>query len=418
MNPGIVNQKWKTLSLEELIISTSNYIPFVIITETHLNPDIMDAEIQIKNYNLHRADRISRKGGGVTIYSHDSISINCVESFTDKHCQAVLLYNETNNMIVVGAYRPPDTSLASFTNLMTKIQDFINKFNNPDVIILGDLNFPNVVWCNNTIKSGKSTEDNKSAQLLLDFMDRNFMIQKVDENTRNDKNILDVIIMNNDDHLHSITVEKCKITSDHDLVMCDLQNVFKKPTVTEGPYKPSTEFDKYNWNKAKWESIREDLKKVDWEPIMNNETSVKNMSQKFEDTVISVASKHTLELKLTTSSKRYCIPGERMALIRRKKKISSKINWLKYVNPTNKSLEQQESALKILYQKKEHIETKIKLSILEEQSKKELSVLEKIKTNPKAFYAYSKQQSKVKCKIGPLKDIKAQGHGGSFTTTI
>ena len=74
------------------------------------------------------------------------------------------------------------------------------------------------------------------------------------------------------------------------------------------------------------------------------------------------------------------------------------------MNPTNKSLQQQESALKTLYHEKEHIETKIKLSILEEQSKKELSVLEKIKTNPKAFYSYSKQQSKVKCKIGPLKD--------------
>lgn len=405
MNPGILNQKWKTLSLEELIISTPNYIPFVIITETHLKPDIFDAEIQIKNYNLQRADRLAnRKGGGVSVYSHDSIAISCVETFSDKHCQAVLLYNETHNVIVVGVYRPPDTPLVSFTNLMIKIQDFINKYNNPDIIIQGDLNFPNVVWCNSAIKSGKSTEDNKSAQLLLDFMDKNFMTQHVEENTRDDKNILDVIIMNNDEHLHNITVEKCKITSDHDLVKCDLLNLFKKPTVTKAPYKPTSEFDKWNWNKANWDSIREDLNKVDWEQMMNNETSVQNMSQKFEDTVISAASKHTIEHKLTTSSKHNCIPSERLALIRRKKKINSKINWLKYVNPTNKSPEQQESALKILSHKKEHIETEIKLSILEEQSKKELAVLEKIKTNPKAFYAYSKQKSKVKCRIGPLKD--------------
>ena len=269
MNPGILNQKWKTLSLEELITSTPNYIPFVIITETHLKPDIFDAEIQIKNYNLQRADRLAnRKGGGVSVYSHDSIAISCVETFSDKHCQAVLLYNETHNVIVVGVYRPPDTPLVSFTNLMIKIQDFINKYNNPDIIIQGDLNFPNVVWCNSAIKSGKSTEDNKSAQLLLDFMDKNFMTQHVEENTRDDKNILDVIIMNNDEHLHNITVEKCKITSDHDLVKCDLLNLFKKPTVTKAPYKPTSEFDKWNWNKANWDSIRED--KVDWEQMMNN----------------------------------------------------------------------------------------------------------------------------------------------------
>ena len=117
MNPEIANQKWKTLSLEELVLSTSAFVPFMIITETHLTPNILDAEIYIKNYNLHRAHRLNRKGGGTTIYSHDSIAISCVETFTDKHCQAVLLYNETNNLVVIGAYRPPDTTLVSFTML-------------------------------------------------------------------------------------------------------------------------------------------------------------------------------------------------------------------------------------------------------------------------------------------------------------
>ena len=90
------------------------------------------------------------------------------------------------------------------------------------------------------------------------------MIQHVEENTRADKSILDVIIMNNDDYLHSINVEKCKITSDHDLVMCNLLNLFKKPTVVNDPYKPENEFDRWNWNKAKWDNIREDLSKEDW----------------------------------------------------------------------------------------------------------------------------------------------------------
>ena len=356
MNPGILNQKWKTLSLEELIISIANFIPFLVITETHLNPNIFDAEVQIKNYNLQRADRAdNRKGGGVAIYSHDSIAISSVEMFSDKHCQAVLLYSESHNFIISGVYRPPDAPLGSFTNMITKIQDFINKYNNPDIMIQGDLNFPNVIWSNSTIKSGKSTEDNKSAQLLLDFMDRNFMTQLVEENTRDNKNILDVIITNNAELLHDITVEKCKITSDHDLVKCDILNLFKKPTETDAPYKPSSEFDRWNWNKAKWNPIREELGTVDWEQLMNNEDSVKSMSQKFEDTVIRVASKHTVEHKLKTSHKQNRIPRERLALINRRKKINSKINWLKYVNPTNKSPEQIDSALKELLHKKEHI---------------------------------------------------------------
>ena len=144
---------------------------------------------------------------------------------------------------MVAAYRPPDTPLVSFTNLMSKIQEFINKYKNSDIILLGDLNFPNAVWHNSTIKAGKSAEDKKSAQLLLNSMDMNLMTQYVEKNTRADKNILDVIIMNNDEHLHNITVEKCKITSDHDLVKCDLLNVFKKPAVSKEPYKPSNELE-------------------------------------------------------------------------------------------------------------------------------------------------------------------------------
>ena len=118
MNPGILNQKWKTLSLEELIISIANFIPFLVITETHLTPNIFDAEVQIKNYNLQRADRAdNRKGGGVAIYSHDSIAISSVEMFSDKHCQAVLLYSESHNFIISGVYRSPDAPLVSFTNM-------------------------------------------------------------------------------------------------------------------------------------------------------------------------------------------------------------------------------------------------------------------------------------------------------------
>ena len=39
--------------------------PFILLTETHLNPQIVDAEIYIENYTLYRSDRIGRSHGGV-----------------------------------------------------------------------------------------------------------------------------------------------------------------------------------------------------------------------------------------------------------------------------------------------------------------------------------------------------------------
>ena len=39
-----------------------------------------------------------------------------------------------------------------------------------------------------------------------------------------------------------------------------------------------------------------------------------------------------------------------------------------------------------------------------------MEVLEKIKTNPKAFYSYAKRKKKVKSRIGPLKDKEGNLH--------
>ena len=408
MNPEKTNQKWKTLSLEELIITTPTFIPFVILTETHLKPDVLDAEMHIQNYSLYRADRINREKGGAIIYVHESIVITSNDIYSDKYCQAVLIYSEIYNITLIGAYRPPDTPCASFSNMLSKAQEFIDKHKSADIYLLGDLNFPQIQWKTTSIKSGKSTEENISARLLLDFMDQHFMIQHVEENTRADKNILDVIIMNNDEYLHSIRVEKCKITSDHDIVVCDLINLFKNTSSINEPYTPSNQFDKWNWNKADWVKIREELGNHNWNQLLNCE-SVTDMCNIFEETVIEISSKFTKHQD-TPRSRQSKIPSDRMALIKNKKRVNSKINRIKYLGQPRKSPEQTKSSLDNLYKQKVIIEEAMKQSIKTEQSREEEKILNKIKTNPKVFYAYAKRKSSIKCKIGPLKDSCGKLH--------
>ena len=135
MNPEKTNQKWKTLSLEELIITTPTFIPFVILTETHLKPDVLDAEMHIQNYSLYRADRINREKGGAIIYVHESIVITSNDIYSDKYCQAVLIYSEIYNITLIGAYRPSDTPCASFSNMLLKAQEFIDKRKSADIYI-------------------------------------------------------------------------------------------------------------------------------------------------------------------------------------------------------------------------------------------------------------------------------------------
>ena len=60
--------------------------------------------------------------------------------------------------------------------------------------------------------------------------------------------------------------------------------------------------------------------------------------------------------------------------------------------------------LEKLYTKKSSLEIEIRDSIREEARKKEKDAIEKIKCNPRAFYAYAKKKSKTLTSIGPLLD--------------
>ena len=182
MNPSIYNQKYKTKYIDEQTIDEDHFVPFIVLTETHLFKDIYDAEVQIKHYNLYRADRIKRKCGGTAIYIHESIAIDNIDTFSDSVCESVMLYNKTLNLVIISAYRPPkgENNLhihKSFSNLLSTIETFLSKLKNPDVIILGDFNLPSIDWKSETIESSKS--DKKCAEIMLQFIDKQLLTQHV-----------------------------------------------------------------------------------------------------------------------------------------------------------------------------------------------------------------------------------------------
>ena len=42
--------------------------PFICVTESHLTPEVLDAEISIPGYDVFRSDRVGRSHGGVVTY--------------------------------------------------------------------------------------------------------------------------------------------------------------------------------------------------------------------------------------------------------------------------------------------------------------------------------------------------------------
>ena len=88
-----IKSKWRTgivLNIEGLYPSKKrfkvNYLAslcqlynseYICITESHLNEDIFDAEVTIKDFNMFRHARTKRSRGGVLIYVKDNIISKC-----------------------------------------------------------------------------------------------------------------------------------------------------------------------------------------------------------------------------------------------------------------------------------------------------------------------------------------------------
>ena len=160
---------------------------------------------------------------------------------------------------------------------------------------------------------------------------------------------------------------------------------------------------KLNWTKAKWDNIRADLSEVKWEEILGDK-DVDEMCTLLNDTVASIATKYCPQHK--TNNTKTNIPRERRSLIRTRRHIISKINFLKYLKPVHNDIETSDRNQKIskLNSKQLETEEKIKQSIKEEVRRKEEDAIQKIKLNSRAFYSYANRQRKVKTKIGPLID--------------
>ena len=65
------------------------------------------------------------------------------------------------------------------------------------------------------LKPDTTAPERRQAEMLINFMNEHLLTQTVTEYTRAGKSILDLVIVNNEDLIHSIQVNKTNF-SDHD----------------------------------------------------------------------------------------------------------------------------------------------------------------------------------------------------------
>ena len=419
INPSFSSHKVKLQQIREWVGTSHFKIPFFVITESWLNEGVFDAEISIEGFTIYRADRVERKQGGVVIYISSDIPATDVKIFSSTYCEAVSVYMETANTVLSGVYRPPASysepsrrcPVDHFQSCLQGIESFIKKHEPANVVLTGDFNFPMVDWGNLEIKSGLNTlaTERQSAELLLSLSERLFLHQVVQIPTRMDKNILDLVLTNNDHLIHDVDVVRTE-WSDHDLVKITLKtqeiNGILVRSEESRHYVPQSEFDNFNFNKVTpetWQELNIALHQVDWKYV----TSAKNQNEaweRFRSFVAKVCSRFVPKHSGSQKRRVQKIPKHRRKLLVKKRALVRKIKRAKKECPV------QRKRIEELYTALSRIELNMASNIHEERLKEERKILGKIKMNPKAFYTYANKNKASKSGIGPLKDQKGELH--------
>ena len=375
-------------------------VKLLIITESHLNPDILDEEVEISNFNIHRSDRVGRHCGGVAIYTHENLQVQLskVRRFSNSHCELLMLNIESLNLHIICVYRPPDSTSDLFNPCLSEIQSYLEQVPiNDSVHIIGDINLPFLKWreVDGTViyqvTSGSTRDEQSQASALLDLTDKHFLNQIITEPTRI-KNTIDLVFTNDTDIICNHKVEKVsKHLSDHNQIIADLtcknsyQNQHKKNQKTD-------KLRVFNfWSgKAKWDEMNKYLQNLQWEQTLNSESNVQNDTDYLYDAIYTASCKF-IPTKKSTNYKG--IPPDRRKLFRRSKFLKRKL-----LNTSKKS------KVKNINEEIIDIQTKLLQSHEAERLKKETDLVKGIKKNTKLFFAYAKKNKKTKDTIGPLKN--------------
>ena len=379
IDPKVQKQKLKLKALGEIVNQSEHTIPFFILTETHLKQYVFDAEIEIHDYSVFRADRTTRKCGGVAIFAHKSFCLENKEAFSNKYCELAIAYNRENEVIIAAMYRPQDASTAQLRETLDKIKVYKEKYPTATVLLFGDLNLKFIDWSCEEIRTPKdikqalSSEERIQSEMLLDFVNEHLLVQVITENTRKDKSLIDIVLTNDEEIILDTRVKRTYLDTDHDLVECDM--LLKINTAESAEIEVEKKvLDTLNYNKAEWTPIKEKLAKVNWNEEFSG-MGVSEMYEKLEEIIYMASVDHTPgRVKRDTALK---IPRNRLILIRKRKRINSRINYLKYVKPGNSV-----RALEKLEKKKLETEKEIKELIQIEIQKKELDALSQMKKNP------------------------------------
>ena len=393
----------------------------VAVTETWLHNGVFDAEVthDFPGYSIFRCDRVGRQGGGVALYLRDDLTGEILCSEDNGVCELLAVRVHQLNTVIAVLYRPPDTRITEFLPIVSKLDNILSELEDPtpNIVLMGDFNFQdkNLSWIRSDdgllvplvhghrqLSADDGVQVRQQAAKLCDVVLKHSMIQQVDQATHG-REILDLLFSNNEDLVSSVSAESWPTFTDHSIVTANVSYQLEKDKVIEETHllDSGKRLKKLNFNKAPWQQIQAELRKLDWEPMkeLAKESSTAAHSW-FMETLIPLL-ENLVPLKVPRRGKSNKLQKRRKLLW---KKLGKVIERIETSSSTSK--------LSKLIQDKWELEKQLKDHYSSLNCQEESQAVLHMKDNPKAFFSFARSRQKTRSRVGPFID-PVTGHPNS-----
>ena len=286
---------------------------------------------------------------------------------------------ESNNILYAGCiYRSPSSNpYHSVTNLCHLLET-VNATNPSHLLIAGDFNLPQIDWRLNLCNASESHYASQFFSTIQDL----FLFQHVTEPTRfregTSPSLLDLILTNEEGMV--VSVDHCPGLgkSDHVILKCIL-SCYSKISKKERM--------RWNFNRADFHQLTRLISDTDWERL--SELNVEAGYQWFKDKLFSLMHQCIPLTRSSNARKNLYMTRQAMRLKRQK---------LSYWSAFTSSQDEIDLA------RFKRCRNRLRGLARQLRRNHEAQLISNIKTNPKAFWKYSNSRSKVKPRIGDLRD--------------
>ena len=264
-------------------------------TETCLSPRFDDKCLPISTHTVLRADR----SGGVSFHKEGGILIlipKCYESFEvgENHCSdafesiavALKCSSVARPLYLLCVYRPP--SALSNRLFVEEFSSYYSslKLDSKKVILVGDFNFPQIDW-----ELCKVISYSQSAEKFLEFTLMN-SLQQVNIKSTRDRNILDLVLTNDESLIENIEVLE-------PLGSCDHAQISLVISYRTDPKTTQTNRS-YNFYRGDYVSMEKELINIPWEVAFSFYPTIDEKLTFFNDLLHSLFVKYVPLFNTTT----------------------------------------------------------------------------------------------------------------------